>query len=322
MAKALITGANGFVGKAVGRKMIAEGWHVRGAVRSADAANDVPEGVEAMAIGSINPATDWSSMLDGIDVVIHLAARVHVMNDKATDPLSEFRRVNTVGTRRLARAAVDAGVSRFIYVSSIKVNGEQTYDCPFTEDDQPNPEDAYAISKWEAELSLRNISRETGLEYVVIRPPLVYGPGVKGNFLRILRLVERGIPLPLASVNNRRSFIAIDNLTELIVKCVLHPEAAGQCFLAADGEDLSTAELFRRLACAIGRPSRLLPCPPGFLYYAAKIIGKEAVANRLLGSLRIDADKARRVLGWSPVVTVDEGLARTAFWYKKNQKKS
>lgn len=321
MTTVLITGANGFIGKAVGEKMIADGWRVLGAVRSQAAAGQLPESVEAVIIDAIGPDTDWRPLLKGIDVIIHLAARVHVIDDKAADPLSEFRCVNTIGTQRLTQAAASAGVRRLVYLSSIKVNGERTDGRCFTEQDQPKPEDAYAVSKWEAEQSLMEISRETGLEVVVIRPPLVYGPGVKGNFLRLLRWVDRGIPLPLGSVANRRSLLALGNLAELIALCAVHPKAAGECFLAADGQDLSTVDLVRRLAHSLDRPARLLPFPLGLLRWIVRLMGKEATADRLLGSLQIDVTKAKRLLGWSPPVTVDEGINGTASWYRSCQQR-
>ena len=321
MATVLITGANGFVGKVVGEKMIADGWRVRGAVRSQEAAGQLPEGVEAVIIDAIGADTDWPPLLKGIDVVIHLAARVHVMDDKVADPLSEFRRVNTIGTQRLAQAAAAAGVRRLVYLSSIKVNGERTDGRRFTEQDPPDPQDAYAISKWEAEQVLHTIEKETGLEIVILRPPLVYGPGVKGNFLRLLGWVDLGIPLPFGSVDNRRSLIGVDNLVDLIVRCVRHPRAAGQCFLAADDLGLSTADLVRQLAAELGRAPRLFSFPPRLLHGAATVIGKEEVFQRLCRSLEIDSSKSRSLLQWSPPLSVAQGLSVTAKWYKTWKKK-
>lgn len=256
---------------------------------------------------------DLRTALGGADVVIHAAARAHVLQERAADPLAEYRRVNVDGTLALARAAAEAGVRRFVFVSSIKVNGERT--APgraFRADDAPAPGDAYGVSKWEAEQGLCALARETGMEVVVVRPPLVYGPGAKGNFAALVRRVARGVPLPLGAVrHNRRSLVGLDNLVDLIVTCLDHPGAANQVFLAADGEDLSTADLLQRVARAMGRPARLLPVPVWVLQAAAASLGKRAVAQRLLGSLQVDGSKARELLGWAPPVSVDEGLKRS-----------
>lgn len=259
--------------------------------------------------------TDWSVALAGVTEVIHLAARVHVMRESAVDPYAEFYRTNVAGTERLARQAAEAGVRRLVYVSSIKVNGERTAGQPFRPEDKPQPEDAYAQSKLEAELVLKDISRNTGIEVVVVRPPLVYGPGVKGNFLSLLRVVQRGLPLPLASCDNRRSLVGLSNLVDLLTICTTHPAAAGQVFLAADGEDLSTPELLRRVARALGRNARLLPFPPVLLRLAARIAGRTGVYERLCGSLQVDTGKTHELLGWTPPHSVDEELARTARWF-------
>ena len=233
------------------------------------------------------------------------------MKDEEADPLAEYRRVNVEGTLNLARQAADAGVRRFIFISSVKVNGEQTPPGkPFGAEDRPVPEDAYGISKWEAEQGLQQLAAETGMELVVIRPPLVYGPGVKGNFAAMIRLVEKGIPLPLGAIHNQRTLVALDNLVDLIIRCIDHPAAANQVFLAGDGEDLSTTELLRRLGKAMGRPVRLLPVPESLLVLGATLLGKQAVARRLLGSLQVDISKARDLLGWEPPLSVDEGLRR------------
>ena len=317
--KVLVSGANGFVGLRLCQKLLAEGWYVRGAVRLSAGAAKLPEGTEVIQVDAIGPHTDWSGKLDGIDTVIHLAARVHVMKEIADDPLSEFRYVNTAGTEHLARAAAKAGARRLLYISTIKVNGERTIGAPFTEEDELAPEDPYAISKWEAEQALQRISSETGLEIVVVRPPLVYGPGVKGNFLRLMQWVDKGIPLPLSMVRNRRSLIGLDNLVDVLVRCIERPEASGQTFLVADGEDLSTPELLKHVAEALGRRARLFPFSSFLLRLGAKLMGVEGTWERLFGSLVVDSTKVQRLLGWRPPVSVQDGLQQTARWYLSNQ---
>ena len=249
------------------------------------------------------------------DTVIHLAARVHIMNDTATDPLHSFREINTTGTLRLAEAAANAGVHRFIFLSSIKVNGEFTTDRPFDESMQAAPQDPYAISKHEAEQGLHKIADETGMEVVIIRPPLIYGPGVKANFLRLLGWIDRGIPLPLAGIRNQRSLLALDNLIDFLVTCLDHPSAANETFLISDGEDLSTADLAQRIAQQMERTSRLFSFPQPLLKFGATLLGKKPVVDRLTNSLQIDSNKARQLLQWQPPVSVDEAIARTVNWY-------
>jgi len=291
---------------------------VRGAVRSSAGAAKLPEGTEAIQVDAIGPHTDWSGKLDGIDTVIHLAGRVHVMKETTDDPLSAFRYVNTAGTEHLARTAAKTGVRRLLYVSTIKVNGGRTIGAPFTEEDEPAPEDPYAISKWEAEQALKRIREVTGLQTVVVRPPLAYGPGVKGNFLRLMQWVDKGIPLPLSMVRNRRSLIALDNLVDVLVRCIESPQAAGQTFLVADGEDLSTPELIRSIAKALGRRARLFPFPSLLLRLGTKLLGMEGVSNRLFGSLVVDSSKVKNLLSWGPPVSVHDGLQQTARWYLNN----
>jgi len=241
------------------------------------------------------------------------AARVHIMNDLSADPLAEFRQVNVAGTVALARQAVQAGVRRFVFISTVKVNGESTLPGqPFTADDVPNPSDPYSVSKLEAEEGLRRISRESGLETVIIRPVLVYGPGVKANFLAMMRWMKRGVPLPLGAIHTRRSLVALDNLVDLIMTCVRHPLAANQIFLVSDGEDLSTTALLRRVARSLDRPARLVPVPPRLLGFVASLLGKGDMAQRLCGSLQVDIDKTKALLDWAPPVSVDEGLRRAA----------
>lgn len=273
--------------------------------------------IDVVDTGEMGPWTDYAGALQGVSKLVHLAGRVHDMKDAAGDQLSEYRRVNVEGTLNLARQAADAGVQRFVFMSSIKVNGEETQrGKPFRAEDAPAPEDAYGISKREAEDGLMALARKTGMEVVIIRPPLIYGPGVKGNFLTMMRWVEKGLPLPLGAVrNNRRALVALDNLIDLTVTCLEHPAAANQVFLAGDGEDLSTAELLERLGRAMDRPARLLPAPVWALKSGAALLRKQDVARRLCGSLQVDISKARDVLGWTPQISVDEGLRRTVEFY-------
>ena len=262
-------------------------------------------------VGHINSSTDWLTALAGIDCVIHCAARAHVINETEPDPLAAYRAVNVEGTRRLAEQAVVAGVKRLIFVSSIGVLGIHTNRRGlFSSSDTPSPVDDYATSKWEAEQALWEVSAKTGLEVVVVRPPLVYGPGVKGNLARLLKLVRSGVPLPLGAVQNQRSLIGLDNLVDLLIRCVDHPAAAGQTFLVSDGEDLSTPDLLRHMAAAMGRSARLVPVPVPLLRLAGSALGKRAEIDRLVGSLQIDSSHTRQVLGWTPPVSVEEGIRR------------
>jgi len=315
MMQVLVTGANGFVGVALCERLAEQGIEAGAAVRTAGSARNHSLAVQTVAVGDIHAGTDWTTALAGVTHVVHLATRVHVMREISHDPLADFRAVNTAGSVNLARQAAAAGVRRIVYVSTIKVNGERTSGRPFHAEDEPQPEDAYAQSKLEAELALKGVGQHSGMEVVIIRPPLVYGPGVKENFLSILRVIRQGWPLPLASCENRRSFIGLTNLVSLMEKCVTHPAAAGQVFLAADGEDLSTPELLRRVAQALGRNARLLPFPPALLRLATRIAGRPGIYERLCGSLQADAGKARELLGWKPPSSVDAELARTANWY-------
>lgn len=305
----LVTGATGFVGAAVCRALPTRGHAAVAAVRTRSAA--VAAAQRQIVVGDIGQGTSWQAALAGIDAVVHCAARAHVMHDSATDALQAYRSVNVDGTLQLATQAARCGVRRLVFISSIKVNGESTpAGEPFTVDSVPGPVDPYGISKLEAEQGLRDIATSTGMECVVIRPPLVYGPGVKGNFATLLKLVNKGYPLPLGAVHNRRSLVGLDNLVDLITTCCDHPQAANRLFLAADGEDLSTTALLRRLAAAMGKPSRLMPIPAAWLRAGAAMLGKKAVAQRLLGSLQVDISAARMRLQWSPPVSVDEGLRR------------
>jgi nucleoside-diphosphate-sugar epimerase len=307
--KLLVTGANGFVGRALCDALRRNGHEVAAGVRRpCGLANEVNM-----------PALDadwaiWESAQPSLtcDVVVHLAARVHVMHAAGSVATSLYRSVNTIATLTLARAAANAGVQRFVFLSSIKVNGEGTSaDQPFTAAESTTPQDPYGISKMEAEQGLRHIAAESGMEVVIVRPPLVYGPGVKANFASMMRAVQRGIPLPLASVtHNRRSFVALDNLVDLLITCIDHPAAANQTFVVSDGEDLSTADLLRRLGHAMDKPARLFPAPPLLLQLCANVLGKGDMAQRLLGNLQVDISHTRDTLNWSPPISVDEGLRR------------
>lgn len=315
----LITGANGFVGQALCRLLIERDFDTRGAVRSESA--PLPPGVEKIVVGSMDGQTDWSQALQGIDIVIHLAARVHVMHEKSSDPLSEFRKVNVAGTEKLAKSAAAAGARRLVYVSSIKVNGEETRGRPpFSETDEPDPQDPYGISKREAEQALQKISVETGLEVVIVRPPLVYGPGVGGNFARMLGWIKKGIPLPLGSVKNRRSMVYVENLADALILCAIRPEAANETFLVSDTEAVSTPELIRKLSEKMGIESAILAFPLPLLRLLGKLAGKSAEIERLAGSLEIDSGKIREKLGWQPPFVQDEGLAETARWFNSEHK--
>jgi nucleoside-diphosphate-sugar epimerase len=304
MMRVLVTGGHGFVGHALLERLRAEGCDPLKVSRQ-----ELRPG--ELAVGEIGLTTDWSKALLNCAVVIHLAARVHVMNDTEADPLNAFRAVNVDGTLNLARQAAVAGVKRFVFISSVKVNGESTPPRrAFTEADAPNPQDAYGQSKHEAEQGLRQLSTDTGMEVVIIRPPLVYGLGVKGNFADLMRVVQRGWPLPLGAVHNLRSLVALSNLVDFIVTCIPHPKASNQTFLVSDGQDLSTTELVRGMAQAAGVPIRLLPVPVWALRAGASLVGKEETVRRLCGNLQVDMSKARSLLGWVPPVSVEEGLRR------------
>jgi len=309
----LITGASGFVGRYVTERLCADGYQVTAVVHNSSA--PLPATVHAVAVGDIAFDTDWSEALVGIDAVVHLAARVHVMMDTAVDPLEEFRRVNVAGTERLAQMAVKAGVKRFVFVSSVKVHGEER-DIRYRESDPLMPQDNYGISKMEAEQVLRQIESETGLEVTIIRPPLVYGPGVKANFLSMIKVIASGAPLPLASIANTRSMIYVGNLVDAISLCVRHPAAAGRTYLVSDGDDVSTPELIRCTAASLDVPTRLFPFPASLMILAAKLTGKSGAVNRLTGSLTVDSSKIRQELGWVPPCTMEEGLRETAGWFK------
>jgi len=310
--RVLVTGAGGFIGQAVCADLRLRGYEVTGALRQRDAVRESAS-ANYVGVGDLDESTDWSSVVKGVDSVVHLAARVHLMNDPAEDPLSEFRRFNVDLTMNLARQAAKAGVRRFVFVSSIKVNGENSpFGQPFNADDIPRPTDPYGISKLEAELGLLELAASTGMEVVIIRPVLVYGSGVKANFQSMMDTLIKGLPLPLGALPNRRSFVALGNLVDLIAICLQHPAAGNQVFLVSDGEDLSISELLYRTATALGKSARLIPVPVMLLRAGARLIGQEAVMQRLCDSLQVDISKTRSVLGWSPPIGVDAALKETA----------
>ncbi len=308
MIKIILTGANGFVGA----RLLSEFEHYRSRFHAIGLCRRLPQASESKlcVVGDLQQA-DLSALLPGADVLIHPAARAHIMKDEVADPLAEYRRVNAEGTLNVARQAAAAGVKRFVFISSIKVNGEATVNGKaFGADEKPAPEDAYGLSKLEAEQGLIQLGAETGMDVVIIRPPLVYGPGVKGNFATMIKLVEKELPLPLGAIHNKRSLVGIDNLVDLIIRCIDHPAAANQVFLAGDGEDLSTTELLRGVGQAMGKPARLIPVPAGLLQLGATLLGRKAMAQRLLGSLQVDINKTCELLDWKPPYTVEEGLRR------------
>ena len=311
--KVLVTGASGFVGRAICAHLTEQGLTVVGAVRH------LPEnrttGVDYRIVPDINGETNWSEALTGINAVIHCAARVHIMQDTADDPLVAFRAINLEGTIRLVNQAVEGGLKRFVYLSSLKVNGEYTEGIPFTAEDVPKPIDPYSISKWEAEQALKSIATKNALEFVIIRPPLVYGEGVRANFFRLMQAIKLVFPLPLGAIKNRRSLVGLDNLVDLILTSLHHNAAANQTFLVSDGEDLSTPDLLRRTARAMKKPARIFPIPVPLLIKSANILGKVDFALRLCSSLQADIKKNQELLGWSPPFSVEESLQKTTQYF-------
>lgn len=303
-----MTGATGFIGQALCKSLTAENWHVRRAVRSGTGPDD-------FVVREIGPDTDWQGAVEGIDCIVHLAARTHVVNDTSRNAIDHYRQINVAGTVNLAMAAVKGGVRRFVFLSSIKVNGERTVDLPFTEIDTPQPRDAYGISKHEAEQALWQIARETGLEVTILRPPLVYGPAVKANFLRLMHLGARRMPLPFASIANRRSLIYLGNLVDAVTACMEHPAAKGKTYLVSDNESVSTPELMRGISTALGVEPRLFRFPTSLLQLGATLLGRTSEWGRLAGSLQIDNSRIRQELGWQPPYTMTQGLTEAAQWY-------
>jgi len=314
--KVLVTGASGFVGTATCARLVTQGMDVIGTVRHLPA--QPLQGVEYHRMGDLGADADWRGALSGVDAIVHCAARVHVMRETVADPVAAFRTANVVGTVQLARQAAERGIRRFIFLSSVKVNGEGGA-VAYCETDLAAPKDIYGLSKYEAEVGLREIATQTGMELVVLRPPLIYGPGVKANFQSLMRALARGIPLPLGALQNRRSLVALGNIIDLIVTCIKHPAAVNETFFVSDGEDLSTTELIRRLAVAMGRPACLVPVPAMALTIGLTLLGKREVATRLCGTLLVNITKVRQLLGWAPPISVDEGLRRTAEYFIQHQ---
>lgn len=313
MSRVLVTGATGFVGRHLVPLLVERGHAVRASVRGA---HSLPPPVETAVIAGIDARTDWAAALDGIDAVVHLAARVHVMRDTAADPLAAFRAVNRDGTARLAESAAAAGVARFLYVSSIKAVCDESRPEPVSDRKPPDPHSPYGVSKREAELVLTGIAARTGMNACVLRPPLVYGPGVGGNFLTLMELVRRGVPLPLGAVDNRRSLLFVGNLADAIERCLTHPGAVGGTFLLHDGDPPSTPTLIRDIAGALGVPARLIPMPAGALALAARLAGRSAAWDRVGGTLVVDDRGIRDALGWVPPHDRGRGLRATAAWFK------
>lgn len=316
--RVVVTGASGFVGRYLCPILPSAGHAVVAVVRRRN--TTITDASDVIEIGPIESFDDWASILRGTDVVVHLAARVHVMTETDPDPEHAFRVINTLATERLARAAASAGVRRLIYVSSVKVNGEWTRSGPFGAGDAPAPQDPYGRSKLAAELAIQRVAAETGMAFTIIRPPLVYGPGVGGNVFRLMRWIERGVPIPLASVRNARSLVSVWTLCDLIVRCIDHPGAANRTLMVSDGVDLSTAELVRLLAKGIGRPARLFHVSPALLRIAGAVARRTAEVDRLIGSLQVDASATRELLGWCPPIDAPTALERTGRWFSERSK--
>lgn len=316
----LVTGATGFVGRATIAHLFSEGWKVRAAVREMPAADMCDVRVDWRRVGAISGETDWTDFVAGCEAVVHLAARVHMMDQQSGSSLEQYRRTNVAATRALAEAAAKGGVRRMLFLSSLKVNGEGR-ELPYNETDAPAPADYYAVSKCEAEVALHEVAAESGMEVVILRPPLVYGPGVKANFLRLFHSVDAGIPMPIASIANQRSLVYLGNLVDAIAHCLRAPQAAGQTYLVSDGQDVSTPELVRAMARALQRPVRSLPCPVLLLRFLGKVLGREKVIDRLVGSLFVDSTRIRQDLKWVPPFTLDQGLKETADWLRRSSAK-
>lgn len=335
----LVTGSTGFVGRSLCHFLLSRGYEVRGAVRNpvenqrSNSSGNSITGQDYINTGDISPDTDWSQALRNVDTVVHLAARVHVTHEDPVRSLDAYRAVNTLGTVNLAKQAAGAGVRRFVYLSTVKVHGEETaldsflhprsgndgLPVAFSETDEPRPQGGYAVSKWEAEQELRRISSATGMETVIVRPPLIYGEGVKANFLSLLRLVDKGIPLPFGSVANKRSLLCLDNLVDFLLQCIKQPAAANETFLVADDEVLSTPELIRSIALCMKKSPRLIAVPVGLMKIGGSLLGKSSEIDKLCGSLQLDARKAKMLLHWQPPRSVKQGLEKTVSWYLKTK---
>ncbi len=308
--KILITGANGFVGLPLSQHLMSAGHQIVGAVRSHDLVSKDNAQIDLKVIGEINQNTDWQECLIGVDCVIHLANRAHVIDEQSSNPLDLYRKVNVAGTLHLARQAASAGVRRFIFLSSIGVNGAETFAKSFSSTDIPKPHSHYAVSKYEAEIGLKSLAAKSEMEVVIIRPPLIYGPNAPGNFGSLLSLLHKKLPLPLGGIRNKRSFVALDNLIDLIVQCIENPAAANNIFLVSDGEDLSTTDFLYRMGSAMGLKVRLVPIPMVLVRGCITLIGKSNLGQSLCGSLQVDMSETLRLLNWSPPISVDEGLRR------------
>ncbi|MEQ8194754.1 MAG: SDR family oxidoreductase [Rhodospirillales bacterium] len=315
MSRVLITGGAGFIGAHLAPALLKAGHGVRIAKRTPPVGRD-ERGIESVAVGTIDGETDWSWALEGIDLVVHLAGRAHVMHETEPDARAAYFRTNVEGTRRLAEMAAAKGIARLVFLSSIKVNGERTAGAPFTETDTPAPEDDYGQTKWRAERTLSEIAVRTGLQTVILRPPLVYGPGVKGNFLTLLKACAKGLPLPLGAIHNRRSFVYVGNLVDAVITCLFHDNAAGQTFLIRDGNDVSTPALIRLASDSLDVRPRLIPIPPGLLRLTGALTGRGGAVSRLTDSLVVDDAEIRSVLGWMPPYSMVEGLNKTAAWLR------
>ena len=315
--KLMVTGANGFIGRSLLKRLVIENYDVRIVVRNELGIN-CNEAIEIIKFDELSPFYDWEKALKNVQTILHLASRVHVMKDAAKDPIHEYSLINVDSTLNLARQASKLGVRRFIYLSSVKVNGEHTIQGnPFFAHSLPSPQDPYSYSKFQAELGLKEIGAETGMEIVIIRPPLVYGPGVKANFLIIMNLLWHSVPMPLGSINNLRSLVAVDNLIDFLIKCINHPNAVNQTFLVSDGEDISTTNLLYKLGDKLGKPARLIKISSSKLEYMLKLVGRTSAASRLCSSLQVDISKSRKLLEWKPLISVDEGLSRVAEDFKR-----
>ncbi|MGI9302780.1 MAG: UDP-glucose 4-epimerase family protein [Gammaproteobacteria bacterium] len=314
----LVTGANGFIGGALCRGLADADYQIVGAVRQSRESTTRSDAVRYVACGDINAATDWDPLLTGVDVIVHLAARVHVMRETEVAPLHAFRRTNVDGSEALARQAAEHGVRRMVFVSTVKVNGERTGSRAFSEDSTASPADPYAVSKWEAEQRLADVAAGSQMELVIVRPPLVYGPGVGGNFLRLLRMVDKGIPLPFGRLTNKRSLVSVYNLCDLLRSCVTSSSAGGEVFLVSDGEDLTTPDLIYRIAGAMGKSARVWPFPVTGVRAAFSVLGKSAEFQRLADSLQVSIRKSRELLGWQPPYSVEQSIGETVGWYAHN----